>query len=341
LRRQSALILAFCLAWPVGALAQAGDAAQACKDPALKAKARIEACSAWLSRPALPIPDLEAGLTSRGLAHLELRDTDEAMTDLGHALGLDPRNARAMAGRGEAWAQRGDFTKALVDYDRAVALDPTLVEVWSGRGLVHYWTKAWDGAISDFTRAIAMDDSKAELWFFRALTWIRKGERAKAIEDLSQAIARKSDYSFAYDARGGLYGDQGDYERALADFDRVIALRGNPGDYAERCRLRATFGKELDLAADDCRRALAATKNDVDFRDDSALLHLKRGEYAEAAQDADARVRTFKTEALSLYLRGMAEVKLGRTDQGQADIRAAIAGQPNIEQAYTRWGIAP
>ena len=110
--------------------------------------------------------------------------------------------------------------------------------------------------------------------------------------------------------RGWWYAKEGDYGHAIADYDRAIGLK--PDD-------QAVFA----------RRGTA---------------YFNQGDYARALADWNEALR-LETEdtynPLVLYDRGVAELKLGRTAEGQADINQAITEDPDAAAMEAVDGVKP
>ena len=62
------------------------------------------------------------------------------------------------------------------------------------------------------------------------------------------------------------------------------------------------------------------------------------GAFPQAIADYSAAIAKDKQDAYSLYGRGVAKLKSGDIDGGNADMAAAKAIQPDIANAYVRYG---
>ena len=67
-------------------------------------------------------------------------------------------------------------------------------------------------------------------------------------------------------------------------------------------------------------------------------MQLKLGAFQRAIADYSAAIGKNKQDAYSLYGRGVAKLKSGDTDGGNADMAAAKTIQPDIASAYVRYG---
>jgi len=121
---------------------------------------------------------------------------DEAITDCGEALKLDPKNANAHNVRGLAWYGKREYDKAIADYGDALKLDPKNAQFYSNRGLAWYGKREYDKAIADCGEALELDPKNAYALINRGVARYGKGEYDKAIADYGEALKLDRD-SFA------------------------------------------------------------------------------------------------------------------------------------------------
>ena len=79
--------------------------------------------------------------------------TANVLSDLSHALRLDPQNAYLYYNRATLYAYRKDYQHAISDYTRALELDPRLAEAWYNRGLCHIFADNKAAGVSDLSKA--------------------------------------------------------------------------------------------------------------------------------------------------------------------------------------------
>lgn len=61
---------------------------------------------------------------SKGLAHYQLGEFDEALASYDQALTIDPNYIDALADKGLLLSQQGEFDEALTYFDQTLALEP-------------------------------------------------------------------------------------------------------------------------------------------------------------------------------------------------------------------------
>jgi len=63
--------------------------------------------------------------------------------------------------------------------------------------------------------------------------------------------------------------------------------------------------------------------------------------YPAAIADYDAALAANPDQANSLYARGIAKIRSGNANAGNADIAEAVKNDPNIAATMTRLGVSP
>lgn len=161
-----------------------------------------------------------------------------------------------------------------------------------------------------------------------------------ALSDYNQVIRMRGDHPGAYYRRSEVYLAQGQYDLALADAERVIRIvPDTPGGYRVRCEIRIAQNADLDLARQDCNRALEINSIDTAALSARGVLNLRARQNHEAWADFDAAIFNGRSDARTLYGRGIAGVRLGRAREGRADIEAAERLQPEITATFASYGL--
>ena len=55
----------------------------------------------------------------------------------------------------------------------------------------------------------------------------------------------------------------------------------------------------------------------------------------------DSALAMSPDQVSSLYMRGIVKLRLGRTEEGRADVAAALAAEPDIADFYGEFGLSP
>ena len=138
----------------------------------------------------------------------------------------------------------------------------------------------------------------------RGVAYRLKASYPQAIDDFNEAIRLEPKYANAFNNRGVAYRNMGDLDRAVADYDQAILIK--PDYFA------AFYNRGLALA--------------------------DKQEYAKAISDFTTVLRADPKNPLALYRRGATSLKSGDIEAGNADLAAAKAIKPDIEEDIRRGG---
>jgi tetratricopeptide (TPR) repeat protein len=231
---------------------------------------------------------------------------DLALADCGQAVQLDPTNEKALSAHAILATSFKDYSRALMDYDALVRLHRTFVNLNA-----RCWTRLAAGR--EFDLALADCDEAVRL-------------------DPTNELALKGHLTAALRLK--------DYPRALLDYDALVRIKSTPERLNSRCWTRAVWNKQLELALADCNAAIQQNAGNANALDSRGFVHFRMANYAAAFKDYDAAVAINPKLASSLYVRGLAKLKLGDAS-GNADIEAAEALDPKIADKYAGYGVKP
>jgi tetratricopeptide (TPR) repeat protein len=138
---------------------------------------------------------------------------------------------------------------------------------------------------------------------------------------------------FRSDARLGA----GEYDAAISDADQAAMLLGETRDTLNaQCWTRAVANRELDRARLACDASLALGVRPA-VLDSRGLVNLREGKWQAAWEDYDAAFTADPAITGSLYGRGLAALALGRTQEGEADLKRAAS----VAAEFARYGLTP
>src|SRR6516164_8887751 len=231
-------------------------------ETAVSPEQRIAACTALIETLKDQPKALAAVLTDRGATYWYINKSDLALKDLGHAIALDPTNARAFRERANTYRNLGRLDRALADANTSVQLDPNDPKAFDNRGNVFIDNRQYDRALADFNEALRLKPDFALAYHDRGDAFYFKQDYAASIKDLDEAIRldpksaraftdRASTYAKLgridqaiaadteairlepltpefFDNRGLAYADNGDYDRAIADYNEAIRRGPKP-----------------------------------------------------------------------------------------------------------------
>lgn len=129
----------------------------------------------------------------------------------------------------------------------------------------------------------------------------------------------------------------GEYDAAISDADQAAALLGENRDVLNaQCWTRAVANRELDKARVACDASLAMEARPA-VLDSRGLVNLREGKWQAAWDDYDAAFTADPMMTGSLYGRGLAALALGRSEDGEADLKRAASAA----QEFARYGLTP
>lgn len=251
--------------------------------------------------------------------------------------------------RGNAAAARHDFTEAIADLTRACELAPGNADCFTQRGRAYWQDDQAQQARADFDRALQLNPGHVPALLARAALLMRGADKAEALADLNAAdaaLAREADERLFL---AQAYEREDLPDRALVQYDDWIEAHRADARMPEalngRCWLRALQGTHLDLALADCDAAHSAVPKSSPLfamiADSRAFVLLRLGRYGKSIADYDEGLKMGSKNPWSLYGRGLDELKLGKAEQGRADMAQAEQLRPTIAEEFARRGLVP
>jgi tetratricopeptide (TPR) repeat protein len=252
------------------------------------------------------------------------------------------KNADAYSRRGAALMSRHQYDNAVADFTRAAAMEPTSSAPLIARGEAYVAKDQPALALADFTAALTLKPDDVEGRMARGQLLAKQGDVAGAKTDFDAAIRLDPSQSWraAY-----AYQKADRFAEAVGETDAWIAANPKSDELVQwlnaRCWTRALWGQQLDKAEADCDAALRLDPNNGAILDSRGLVRLRRGELDPAIADYNAALKQLPKDAWSLYGRGVARLRKGLKAEGDADIVAAVAADPDVVTHAKKLGIAP
>lgn len=283
------------------------------------------------------------------------RDAARVLTEVRRHYNTDlvslaaPSNLRidylAMMKGGDQALMDKDEDSALRLYNAAIELMPPdapaeqIAGVRTARGIIYNRRKEYSKAMADYGVALRASPNNLRATVRLADSYSDQKKRRRAIAAYTDAIRIKPDDPYAYMARADEYSSDTRYVRSIEDCDAALRLpQANSYCYWVRGRSYFIKGEYEKAIADMNQRLRVAVHSDVYF--DRARSYLMTGQYRNAISDFDDATRGRTKPADVLYGRGIAKIKNGNTDAGEADIAAATKMEPGIASRMRGFGIA-
>jgi tetratricopeptide (TPR) repeat protein/predicted aspartyl protease len=256
-----------------------------------------------------------------------------------------PADADGFAARGAAFAARRDYDHAIADLTRACEMAPTEPRYFYERGMARWANGQNSLAMADFDQSLRLKPDDISARVARAEMLMASHDSAAAAVDLDAAARLAPKQADARFDIAELYIHANRLEPAIAQFSLWIGAHPQDSRLAlalnGRCRARALTARDLDKALVDCNAALKLHPRSPDMLATRGLVWLQMGDFDKAIAGFDASLKLEPKSAWSLYSRGLAERRKGLKAQGETDIAAAVALQPDIADETRKYGIAP
>jgi clan AA aspartic protease (TIGR02281 family) len=272
-------------------------------------------------------------------------DTGPAKTDIAAAAdGAAPKTAAEHALMGQAHLSRGELAAAAADMDEAIRMAPDQATYYVGRARVRGANKQPDAALADLDKALSLDPKNLEALLMRAGLRLADKDHAGAASDvaLASSVAPAGSKHAITIAALDVQLDQP--AAALPVLDDWIRLHGDDAMLGtvlnERCWARGLSNQLLDDALKDCRKAIRRDGKNPAYLDSLGLIELRLGHYPESIRAYEQAVAENPHSAWSHYGLGLAKIRSGQTEAGNADLATARALDAQLEPRASKFGLA-
>ena len=264
-------------------------------------------------------PSLAAAHTSYGYCLFAIGKPSDALNELARAIALDPDFAAAYNTIGDIQRAQGNFADAIIAYTRSINIDSRNPAAHARLGLQHYY----------LGEALRQTDKSAEA----------RAEYQAAMTEFTQATQADDQDANAYFRRGLIYARMQDYKGAIADGARAVAIEPSFGVAQNAlCWWRASADEQLELALQNCNKAIELQPNNAMFIDSRAFTYLKLNRLSDARIDYDTTLQLEKDHPSSLYGRGIIKLRTGEKESGCTDLRNALKAEPRIADRINGYG---
>ncbi|RDJ00595.1 tetratricopeptide repeat protein [Dyella solisilvae] len=272
--------------------------------------------------------------------------SDGDKSDSGGAAGENgtaPKTATEYAFSGEAHLSRGEPKAAIADLDQAIRLDPDQAAFYVARARAHAADIEPDAALSDLDKALSLDPKNVDALLMRAEFRFAHKDRAGAASDAAAASTVAPAGSSQARAIASLYIELDQPGAALPMLDDWIRLHNDDAMLGsalnERCWARGLSNQMLDDALKDCHKAIKRDGQNPAYLDSLGLVELRLGHYPESIKAYEQALVQKPRSAWTHYGLGLAEIRGGQQQAGNADLVAARTLDPQIDTRATKYGL--
>jgi len=257
--------------------------------------------------------------------------------------GTTPKTASDYALLGEAHLSRGESNAAIADLNEAIRMAPYQAAYYLALARAHAAVKQPDAALADLDKSLSLDPKNVDALLLRAGFRLWQKDREGAVADVAAASTLVSAGSTQARSLAALYIQLEQPAAALPLLDDWIRLHDDDARLGsalnERCWARSLSNQMLDDALRDCRKAIHRDGENPAYLDSLGLVELRLGHYSESIQAYEQSIAGQPSSAWSHYGLGMAKIRNGQTDAGNADLAAAHALYPQIEVLADKYGL--
>jgi tetratricopeptide (TPR) repeat protein/predicted aspartyl protease len=271
---------------------------------------------------------------------------DGDKSDVGNAADKEsatPKTASDYALLGQAHLSRGEPNAAIADLNEAIRLAPDQADYYLARARTQLMLKQPDAALADLGQCLSLAPRNADALLLRAQVRFWRKDHEGAAADAAAANALVPAGSAQARSLADLYLSLGQPAVALPLFDDWIRLHGDDAMLGsalnQRCWARSLSNQMLDDALNDCREAIHRDGEKPNYLDSLGMVELRIGHYPESIKAYQQAIAGQKGSAWSHYGLGMAEIRNGQADAGNADLAAARALDPQIEALAGKYGL--
>lgn len=252
----------------------------------------------------------------------------------------DAARADALAQRGAAKLQRSDPTAALADFNAALAIDAEHQRATLGKATILAESGQIDAAQPLIAR-LTEGPFAADAHFLRGELHARMNDVTSALADYDAAIAASPNMARALARRGALKQIAlADYAAALNDLDRALSLEPrNPAALAARCWNSVFRDADMNEARRDAERAIEVEPARAGAQVCLGVVLLRQENWTGARDAFDAALRVDTVSVDALYGRGLARMKSGARQEGDADIDRAYELDSSVDRRFKAWGV--
>lgn len=253
------------------------------------------------------------------------------------------KSANDDALRGQALLARGEAVAAIAALDEAIRKAPEQAAYYVARARAHGAAQQSDAELADLDKALSLDPKNVDALLLRAQRRLVLKDRAGAAADVSaaQAVAPAGSSGARWIASLYLALDQP--AAALPLLDDWIRLHGNDALLGsalnERCWARSLSNQMLEEALKDCRKAIKRDGEHAGYLDSLGLAEFRLAHYPESIKAYEQALAKDPKQAWSHYGLGLAKIRAGQVEAGKADLLAAHAIDPTIDERAAKYGL--
>ncbi len=286
-------------------------------------------------------PDPHLGLYQAHLL-IDAGRMSEALTVLDAVSAAHGDDAHTLSAAAQEATRTGMNDRALALADLAVKAAPADNLVRQVRAETYSRAHRYADALADIDVATGLSPEDPVNLRSHGFLQLKLGHTQEALADLEEAWRINPRDSYTVSARVRALRAAGRADEAIALWDPLTTGRATSSMALNaRCWERAINNRDLPKAEADCAAAVQLDPKVGAYWDSYALVALRGGRLDDALRRYDQALTLSPKLAPSLYARGITRLRAGDKDHGQADIAAAKALDPAVDEELTAAGVIP
>jgi tetratricopeptide (TPR) repeat protein len=261
-----------------------------------------------------------------GIAHLQQKDLDGAITELSRAIELNPRYVEAFFFRGQCLFLNSDIDKALSDYDKVIELAPRapgVERIYNNRSVILISKGDLEKALKDLEQAITLNPNYAEAYSNRGLIHFFRNDKTAATSDYEKSLALDPKSPATYINRGIIFYENGNLVRAIIDFNRAVELAPNTARAYVNLGVLHVLNGEIDLAIAHLKKAYSL--------DPSSFAETTSGIMSTPFKTLQGFIASHPTNARAYEARGLLRLVQGRKAEAKEDFARSVELNPGLQ----------
>jgi tetratricopeptide (TPR) repeat protein len=189
-------------------------------------------------------------------AEIELKEYENAMTDLNLAIERNRSESLYFYYRGKLYSDGGNQEMAIKDFDNAIEIQNDFPDAYNYRGVAKAKLRKQTEAIADYDICLKQNPKYAMVYYNKGTSQATLSDYKGAIETFTRGLELDPTQVKAYLNRGNCLLMTNNVEGALADFDKVLSINPQSADAYYNRGYAKYFGKREGMC-DDWRKALS------------------------------------------------------------------------------------
>ncbi len=275
--------------------------------------------------------------TYRGIAYVELNETDHARAMFADAERLDPKSVLPLVGETRLLMAQHQLDAAWQKSEQALKLDPKNGDALDARGLIFAMRGQTDAALQQFTTALAIDPGNMRARLDRANLQIGRNKLDDAEKDLAEIRKTVPNSAMAIYLQALIDAQHGKFKDADELLNRLRgAISGFPQAYLVAAEVKFQLN-QLDQAQAFAGKFIAQAGGDSKGYEMLGAIAMKRGDLEGGIGNLEKAAKLAPNDSHVLEALGQAYVAHGDMDKAwQAFNQAALKAPGNIPLATQR-----